>query len=57
MEVSTQLHASAALPKIMILLYKLIGGWIDLKFALDIEEEKELLSLPRCEPRIFQHIA
>jgi hypothetical protein len=40
MKVSTQLHASAALPKTKILLYESIGGWVDLKFALDFEEEK-----------------
>ena len=39
MEESTQLHVSAALPKTKILLYEWIGGRVDLKFALDLEEE------------------
>jgi hypothetical protein len=57
MEVSTQLHASTTLPKTKILLYEWIGGRVNLKFALGLEEEKQLLSLPGCEPRIPQRLA
>jgi len=37
---NTQLHASAALPKTKIILYKWIGGRVDFKFVLDFEEVK-----------------
>jgi hypothetical protein len=40
MEESIQLHASAVLPKAKILIYERKGGRVDLKFALDLEEEK-----------------
>jgi len=40
MEVSTQLRASAVLPKTKILLYERKGGRVDLKFALELEEVK-----------------
>jgi hypothetical protein len=51
LEVSGQLHAVAALPRVKAPGIHWIGGWVDIRVGLDDVEKRKFLTVPGLELR------